>query len=238
MVTLPNGLPMLHIHMPESSRVAAAVSISAGHFDDPAEYPGLTHLLEHMLFQGTETFPSDKFDFSQMLARCGGKANAWTNSEFMTFFYDAHLSTLNSTLEQFSQFFICPEFSLQKLQKEVISIDAEFKLKVRDELRRLNEVHKETCNPEHAFSRFSVGNKQTFLQNDITELQSALKQHFLNCFTTDKIKLVIASPQPCSEITQLASEYFSSIKSKTSENKIKVNLYRPQDLAVQIQVKQ
>ena len=236
-VTLPNGLPLLHIHMPQSNRIAAAVCIAAGHFDDPKEYPGLTHLTEHMLFQGTETFPSEQFDFSQMLAQYGGKANAWTSSEFMTFYYDAHASTLANTLEQFSQFFICPEFSLQKLEKEVNAIDAEYKLKVRDELRRLNEVHKETCNPAHPFSRFSVGNKQTFLSNDLASLQAALQNHFEQCFTVEKIKLVIASPFATEEVANLAGQLFKGISQNKVETRKPTQLYRPQDLAIQIRVK-
>ncbi|EWH09885.1 peptidase M16 domain-containing protein [Catenovulum agarivorans DS-2] len=237
MFTLANGLPLLHVHVPNSNRIAAAMSIAAGQFDDPKEYPGLTHLLEHMLFQGTQTFPSEQVDFSQMLAQYGGKANAWTSGELMNFYYDAHASAFENSLHQFSQFFICPEFALNKLEKEVNAIDAEFKLKVRDELRRLNEVHKETSNPEHPFSKFSVGNKQTFLTSDLNALKDALMQHFNHCFSADKMKLVIASPFAAEVVEQQAQQYFAQIPT-TSRNRIDYPpLYRPQDLALTIQVK-
>ncbi|WP_440904404.1 insulinase family protein [Catenovulum sp. SX2] len=235
--TLSNGLPLLHIHMPESNRVASAVSVAAGHFDDPKEYPGLTHLLEHMLFQGTETFPSDTVDFNQMLAQYGGKSNAWTSSELMNFYFDAHANAFENAFHHFSQFFVCPEFSLQSLEKEVSAIDSEFKLKTRDELRRLNEVHKETCNPEHPFSKFSVGNKKTFLTSNLQQLRNSLVEHFNNCFSADKMKLVVASPFEFEQIQQIAEQYFAEIQATAAKKAVLPQLYRPQDLAIQIQVK-
>jgi predicted Zn-dependent peptidase len=35
------------------------MSVNAGSFQDPTEAHGLAHYLEHMLFMGTEKFPSE-----------------------------------------------------------------------------------------------------------------------------------------------------------------------------------
>jgi len=35
----------------------AALNVKAGSWDEPNEFPGLAHFLEHMLFQGSRTFP-------------------------------------------------------------------------------------------------------------------------------------------------------------------------------------
>lgn len=52
---LSNGLTVYLSPMPEAGRVSATVVVRVGAADDPADAPGLTHLLEHMLeHQGTD----------------------------------------------------------------------------------------------------------------------------------------------------------------------------------------
>lgn len=50
---------------------AAAMDVRVGHLSDPAEYPGLAHFLEHMLFMGTEKYP-DENEYNTYLSSHGG----------------------------------------------------------------------------------------------------------------------------------------------------------------------
>ena len=60
---LENGLQILLISDPNTDKAAAAMDVRVGYFSDPEHIPGLSHLLEHMLFLGTEKFPDeDAFD--------------------------------------------------------------------------------------------------------------------------------------------------------------------------------
>ena len=38
---------------------AAALAVEAGSWQDPKEYPGMAHFLEHMLFMGTTAYPNE-----------------------------------------------------------------------------------------------------------------------------------------------------------------------------------
>ena len=51
---LQNGLEILLISDPGIDQSSASMAVSAGSWDDPAEYPGMAHFCEHMLFLGTE----------------------------------------------------------------------------------------------------------------------------------------------------------------------------------------
>ena len=96
----------------------------------------------------------------------GGQQNAWTGSEFCNFFFDCQTRALSRALDYFSAMFMAPLFDESLINKERQSIDSEFRLKEKDELRRLYQVHKTTCNPEHPFSKFSVGNMDTLAESD------------------------------------------------------------------------
>lgn len=56
-LVLANQLRVLLIHDPSTARAAAALSVRAGHFDDPVDRQGMAHFLEHMLFLGTQSYP-------------------------------------------------------------------------------------------------------------------------------------------------------------------------------------
>ena len=49
---LPNGLTVL-AHRDDSAPVVAVVAhVRAGYFDEPDEWVGISHVLEHMFFKG------------------------------------------------------------------------------------------------------------------------------------------------------------------------------------------
>jgi hypothetical protein len=51
--------------------------VGVGSFSDPPHLQGLSHLLEHMLFMGSDAFP-DENEYDAFLSRHGGSSNAYT----------------------------------------------------------------------------------------------------------------------------------------------------------------
>lgn len=79
-ITLSNGLRVLLISDKHARRAAAAMDVHVGSFSDPDDVPGLAHFCEHMLFLGTEKYPSEE-EYSNYLSAHGGSSNAYTDSE-------------------------------------------------------------------------------------------------------------------------------------------------------------
>lgn len=79
-LTLDNGMRVLLVSDPQSSRSAAALDVHVGYFSDPTNLPGLAHFCEHMSFLGTAKFPGEE-EFSSFLSSNGGSSNAYTDSE-------------------------------------------------------------------------------------------------------------------------------------------------------------
>ena len=53
-ITLPGGLQATLVHQPQAVRAAALARVAAGSHHEPSHFPGLAHLLEHLLFYGGE----------------------------------------------------------------------------------------------------------------------------------------------------------------------------------------
>lgn len=74
---LPNGLKVMIVYDEKAQKAEAALNVHAGSWNDPQEYPGLAHFLEHMLFQGSVTYPQKGY-FQRFVAEHGGNTNAYT----------------------------------------------------------------------------------------------------------------------------------------------------------------
>ncbi len=235
-ITLTNGLRVLLVHNIESSKSAAALAVNVGHFDDPDHRQGLAHFLEHMLFLGTEKYP-DGSEYQKFINEHGGSNNAWTATEHTCFFFDIGQQHFAPALERFAEFFTAPLLSEEFVNKERKNIDAEFKLKLKDDIRRLYDVHKETINQDHPFAKFSVGSSETLADKAGYNLREEVSHFFQKNYQAHYMTLVLEGPQTFSQLEELAQNHFSNIKSNGVEKaKIEQPLYHPQHQQKWIQV--
>ncbi len=236
-LVLPNGLRCTLIHDQQARSSSAALAVAAGHFHDPEDAQGLAHFLEHMLFLGTEGFP-EPTDYQDFIAAHGGTHNAWTGTEYSNYYFSIAPQQFAAALDRFSRFFYQPLFAPKWVAHELQAIESEFRLKQRDELRRLYQVHKATANPEHPFSKFSVGNLATLKTSSSKHLHQRLWQFFRLWYRSSRMTLVLAGPQSLAELAQLAQHYGGSITAADGPDfSVQQPLYRADQLGVQIQVK-
>ncbi len=213
----------------DSTKAAASMAVNAGHFDDPLDRQGLAHFLEHMLFLGTDQYPESN-RFSNFVSQAGGNTNAWTGTEHTCYFFDINNQEFEHALEQFSRFFIAPLLSPTETEKERNAIDAEFKLKIKDDSRRIYQAHKETVNPDHPFAKFSVGNQQTLADRQ-TCISDELRQFFNTYYQAQWMSLVLCSDADIATMEHWVTELFCDIKGTGKEKPtIEADLYRQQDL--------
>ncbi len=235
-LTLSNGLRVLLIHNKESDKSAAALAVNAGYFNDPKDRQGLAHFLEHMLFLGTEKYP-DGSEYQKFISQHGGSNNAWTATEHTCFYFDIHHQHFSNALDRFSQFFTAPLLSEEFIVKERKNIDAEFKLKLKDDIRRLYDVHKETINQAHPFSQFSVGNIETLADRDDKSIVTEVKAFFDRYYQASYMTLAIEGPQSLTELAQLTEQMFQEIKTTaTPLAKISEPLYFPEHQGIAIDI--
>jgi insulysin len=211
-----------------------------GHFSDPDECQGLSHLMEHMLFAGSQNYPDGNF-LNQLLDTHGGFVNAWTCAESCNVHFDCQVNQFSQALDVLIDMLTQPILSMDGISQEIDAIDAEFSMRKLDDVRRLYDVHKQTCNPNHPFSRFSVGNKTIFTQFTKAELQQKLRQHHQHYFNAKKIKACFVLPHTMANV-----EFITFIESKlitfkssniTTVPKKYPDLYLPQQKGCLIEVK-
>lgn len=83
-VRLENGLTLIHQEIVATPVVVADVWVRAGAAVEPAEWAGMAHFLEHMIFKGTDQIPPGVFDYA--IETQGGMTNAATSHDYAHFY--------------------------------------------------------------------------------------------------------------------------------------------------------
>ncbi|MFQ6130752.1 MAG: M16 family metallopeptidase [Armatimonadota bacterium] len=82
--SLPNGLKILLKEVHNAPVVAFQVWYEIGSADEPAGLRGVAHMLEHMLFKGTQNYPGG--EIPRLLKKNGARSNAFTSFDYTCFF--------------------------------------------------------------------------------------------------------------------------------------------------------
>ncbi|NMH59467.1 insulinase family protein [Alteromonas ponticola] len=210
-LTLDNGLKVMVYHQPEQPASYVSMAIRGGHFYDPEDCQGLSHLLEHMLFMGSAHLPNPN-QINEYIENHGGNMNAWTGTEYANFHFNCRSEALPSVLPAFADMLCSPLLASSSIESEINNIESEFQFKKKDDLRRLYQIHKETCNPQHPFSKFSVGNAEIYNQFELAELKAKLRQFHQRHYCGSNMALCVVSPVPPSAIAELITHTFSTLK--------------------------
>ena len=209
LITLENRLPVLLISDPQADKAAAALDVYVGSGADPKGREGLAHFLEHMLFLGTEKYP-EAGEYQAFVASHGGRHNAYTSFEHTNYIFDVDAEFLAPTLDRFAQFFIAPLFSEHYVEREKNAVNSEYSARSKSELRRSLDALKQVVNPQHPFSKFSVGSLST-LSNGETKTRDDLLKFYQQHYSANVMSLVIMGREPIAELEQIARAKFSTI---------------------------
>lgn len=130
--TLGNGLVILHEKRPTKS-VAIEITVKVGSNNEPKKINGISHFIEHMLFEGTKKRKTSKA-ISSEIEKLGGELNAYTSNERTAFFAKVLSKHFNKALDILSDIIQNPLFETKNIEKERKVILKEIDM-VRDEPR-------------------------------------------------------------------------------------------------------
>lgn len=184
-LVLDNQLRVLLVSDPETDKAAASLSVLRGYYHEPAEFQGLAHFLEHMLFIGTEKYPEID-GYQEFIAARGGQTNAYTSAEHTNYFFEVQPEYFEQSMDRFSQFFISPLLDSAYVDREKNAVHSEYQLQIRDDGWRSMAVGKTAMNPDYVGSRFYIGSLDT-LGDGVAE---ALTEFFETQYSSDQMVLV------------------------------------------------
>ncbi|MEM6052367.1 pyrroloquinoline quinone biosynthesis protein PqqF [Erwinia sp. P7711] len=203
-ITLANGLRVNLIQDPDASRAAALIQLAAGSHDGPREWPGLAHLLEHVLFAGSEGYQDQQRLMAWGPAN-GARLNATTQAHYTAWFFDIAPEKLRPGLRRLTDMLASPLLTQESVRQEAAIIDAEFRLLSRHTETLCEAALSQAFATPQPLHAFHVGNRAAFGDDDAA-LQQALQVYHQRFFRADKLELWLQGPQSVEALAELAEE--------------------------------
>ncbi|MBI3479147.1 MAG: insulinase family protein [Nitrosomonadales bacterium] len=204
--TLANGLKVVVKEDHRAPVIVQQVWYKAGSMDEMAGTTGIAHVLEHMMFKGTKSVPVG--EFSKRIAAAGGRENAFTSSDYTTYFQQLHKSQLPLAMKLESDRMENLDLSAKEFSKEIKVVMEERRMRTDDEPQSLmNEIMRSTIYQEHPYHHPVIGwmsDLQMLTVNDA-------KVWYNRWYAPNNATLVIAGDVKANEVFALAQRYYGSI---------------------------
>ncbi len=116
LISLPNGIRVVLEPMPYVKTAAFGVFVGVGSVCETKENNGISHMIEHMLFKGTETKSAK--ELADITARLGDTANAYTGKEYTAYYGVTVAEELPKLMEVLGDMLLHSVFEAKALSKE------------------------------------------------------------------------------------------------------------------------
>ncbi|TWW71897.1 Nardilysin, partial [Takifugu flavidus] len=192
---------------------AAALCVGVGSFSDPDDLPGLAHFLEHMVFMGSEKYPSEN-GFDAFLKKHGGSDNASTDCERTVFQFDVQRKSFKEALDRWAQFFICPLMIRDAIDREVEAVDSEYQLAKPSDSHRKEMLFGSLAKPGHPMGKFCWGNAETLKQEPKKKkinVYKRLRAFWKKYYSAHYMTLAVQSKEKLDTLEEWVREIFSKV---------------------------
>ena len=204
---LDNGLKLIVKEDHRAPVVVSQIWYKVGSSYEHNGITGVSHMLEHMMFKGTENLGPN--EFSQIIAANGGRENAFTGKD-----YTAYFQTLGK-----DRLAVSFRLEAERMRKLIID-DAELR-KERDvvvEERRMRTEDKPRALLREAFNATAFVNSPYHhpvigWMSDINNYQAIdLQQWYQKWYAPNNAALVVVGDVDADEVYALAKQYFGPLQ--------------------------
>lgn len=201
---------------------AGSVHLKAGHFDDPSDRAGLAHFHEHMLFLGTDKYPSEE-EYEGYLSMHGGSSNAYTDMEDTNYYFsispydpdrkdDKVSEGLMGALDRLAEFFKTPSFNESAVERELRAIDSEYVNGISSDNWKEFQLMKSSADPLHPFSKFGCGNYETLSHGNGRSPREDLLMFWDKFYHAENAKLCVVGKASLEALADAVESTFGKIR--------------------------
>ncbi|MCP4325452.1 MAG: peptidase M16, partial [Alteromonadales bacterium] len=195
------------------------------------------HYLEHMLFLGSERYPTIN-EYSKFMSQNGGYTNAYTSQESTVYGFEVNDKAFDEALDRLGDVMRAPLLDEKYAEKERHTVNAEHKTYFDNDMRKLYALQRYTLNPDYPMARFSTGDLTTLVDKDNSKLQDEMISFFNEHYSANTMKVALTSPRSIKALEKTASLYLTQIPNKKSKKPIVLTpMLTKNELAVKVEMK-
>jgi len=221
--TLSNGMTILVRPVHEIPKVSLQLWYQVGSKDERDGEHGIAHLIEHMIFKGTEKLLSES-DINVLVHKLSGSCNAFTWYDFTGYLFNMPTQNWREVLPVMADCMQHVRFDNDMLASEMKAVIQELKMGRDNYPRSLFKSLISSIFDDHPYHYETIGFKQDLWYADAELLRAFYKKHYL---PNNATSVVVGDVDPC-DVVARAEEYFGSIPSNPEYTK--ATFYHNKDL--------
>lgn len=203
---LSNGLTVLAYKDYSSQMLCVNVLYKVGAKYEYYQQTGLAHLLEHLMFGGTERYPN----FDNILQQVGGESNAYTSNDITHYYMSLPPQNIETAFQLESDRMAHPPFSLKILELQKHVVIEEFKeTELNQPYGDLWALLRALSYQKHPYNWCTIGKKISHIESVTLEDTNQFFQRF---YVPNNAILTFSGKIEYDEVFAMADEYFGTIK--------------------------
>ncbi|MDP3282280.1 MAG: pitrilysin family protein [Nitrosomonas sp.] len=226
---LDNGLKLIVKQDHRSPVVVTQIWYKAGSIDELNGVTGVAHVLEHMMFKGTEKVPNG--EFSKKIAAAGGRENAFTSYDYTAYYQQLHKRSLPMAMELESDRMRNLILTEEEFSKEIKVVMEERRLRTDDQARSLlYEKMMAMAYQAHPYKNPIIG-----WMNDLENMRVEDAQEWYDrWYAPNNATLVVVGDVDAEEVFKLAQKNYGTIQ---KHSLLPINARKPQTEPPQVGTK-
>ena len=204
---LDNGMKVLVKEDHRAPVVVSQVWYKVGSSDEYGGITGVSHVLEHMMFKGTQRHPAG--EFSRIIAENGGSENAFTGKDYTAYFQQLEKSRLKVSFEMEADRMRNLLLPPREYAKELQVVMEERRMRTEDNPQALtDEQFTATAFMNSPYHHPAIG-----WMDDLRHLKvEDLRRWYQRYYAPNNATLVVVGDVEPQAVFRLAKQYFGPIK--------------------------
>lgn len=203
---LKNGMKVVLVKENKAPVVISQVWYRVGSADEPLGKTGLAHMLEHMMFQGTEKIPPE--EFSKIIAREGGEDNASTSNDYTMYYVKVASDRIELALKLEADRMRGLKLAEEEFKSENLVVLEERRMRTdSDPNQRMMEKFRVLAYGDHPYSRPVIGSMEDVAALTLEDLTGWYAKYY----APNNVSLVVAGDIDLDQVEALIQKYFADL---------------------------
>ena len=208
--TLKNGMTLIVQPDRRAPTAVHMVWLRVGSMDEVDGSSGVAHVLEHMLFKGTDTLKAG--EFSRRVAALGGRENAFTSMDYTGYFQQIPATRLEDVMKLEADRFAHNRWADAEFTKEIEVVKEERRMRTEDNPRSLlYETLNATAYTASPYRRPIVG-----WMSDLDSMTpDDAREFYRKWYVPANAVIVVVGDVDAAQVKRLADKYYGRIAPRT-----------------------
>lgn len=218
---LTNGMRVVCDRIASANSVAIGVLVNAGSQNENKKNNGIAHMIEHMVFKGTQKRTSTQI--ANEIAEVGGNVDAYTSKEITSYYAWVLKENLGKTIELLGDMLLHSQFNEEEFEKEKSIVMEEIDMYKDSPEDVVHEMLQKKVWKDHPLGFLISGEHETIENFSRDDLKQFMKEYY----TAEHMILSLAGDFEVKEVLPMLEEAFGGFSKSCKVPEVTVPVFTP-----------